>query len=188
MGPMFLIPRFHNLSPSMLVPGLQMYKPRNAPPQCVSVHLFHVLCPGAGVFTVFKHLKLSGACDYRVFAPWGVFGQRVYLVRRGIQCSAVRPSIPLASWSENWSRSSSWSSLISSSSREALRWQSVIDERNKTGRLILGPSLFLCWGTEPQDLQKEHLQVQLLRTPWLLAQLLKGEIQRERSGSPDHST
>lgn len=44
-----------------------------------------------------------------------------YLVRRGIQCSAaILPSMPtLANWSQNWSLSSSCSSLISSSSREA---------------------------------------------------------------------
>lgn len=45
----------------------------------------------------------------------------LYLVRRGIQCSAaILPSMPtLANWSQNWSLSSSCSSLISSSSREA---------------------------------------------------------------------
>lgn len=45
----------------------------------------------------------------------------MYLVRRGIQCSAaILPSMPtLANWSQNWSLSSSCSSLISSSSREA---------------------------------------------------------------------
>lgn len=44
-----------------------------------------------------------------------------YLVRRGMQCSAaILPSMPtLANWSQNWSLSSSCSSLISSSSREA---------------------------------------------------------------------
>ena len=57
----------------------------------------------------------------REYLLHGVSLDCVYLVRRGIQCSAaILPSIPtLASWSENWSRSSSWSSLISSSSREA---------------------------------------------------------------------
>lgn len=44
-----------------------------------------------------------------------------YLVSRGMQCSAaILPSMPtLANWSQNWSLSSSCSSLISSSSREA---------------------------------------------------------------------
>lgn len=45
----------------------------------------------------------------------------LYLIRRGIQCSAaILPNMPmLASWSENCSLSSSCSSLISSSSLEA---------------------------------------------------------------------
>lgn len=88
-----------------VVPGLQMYEPRRA----TSVR-FRPPAPCA----------LRGA-ETRGDLLCGAAADRGYLVSRGTQCSAaIRPSIPtLASWSENWSRSSSCSSLISSSSREA---------------------------------------------------------------------
>ena len=106
----------------------------------------------------------------------GVSLDRVYLVRRGIQCSAaMRPSIPtLASWSENWSRSSSWSSLISSSSREATPLAVCYWWKKEKTELILGPSLLLCWGTEPQDLQEGAPSSAAARDARLPAQLLKG--------------
>lgn len=163
---MFLIPRFHNLSAIYaVVPGLQMYKPRNATTQCVSVHLFHVLCLGAGVFTVFKHLKLSGACDYRVFAcSMGRLWPCVPC-QRGICSAAMRPSIPTLASQKTGLGRPSWSSSDLFSSRghplAVCYWLKEI----KT-ELDSGPACSCAGGTEPQDSSRRStFQVQLLGTP-----------------------
>lgn len=72
-------------------------------------------------FIVFKLLRQRQAFPIRQIYSFAFMAIVLYLVRRGIQCSAaILPSMPtLASWSQNWSLSSSCSSLISSSSREA---------------------------------------------------------------------
>lgn len=116
-------------------------------------------------------LKLSRLLWTESTSPWG-FRNCVYLVRRGIQCSAaILPSIPtLANWSENWSRSSSWSSLISSSSREATPLAVYLVEGGETMRkcstmlhkaCVCGPVTWL-----QEELDRTNMHFQLSGTPF----------------------
>lgn len=156
-------------------------------PSHFSWHVFHNSChlccsawaptvlPRNAIMTCFCPLDPVswdtgwGNCEQRALLC-GV-SRTVYLVRRGMQCSAaILPSIPtLASWSENWSRSSSWSSLISSSSREAtplaVYWW---EEEKQWGNAASCSMRHVClWPCQvASGGAGANLQLQLSRTPF----------------------
>lgn len=132
-------------------------------------------CARAGVFTVFKHLKLSGHVTTGCLLH-GVSLTVCTLSGEGY--SALQQCVPaFLHWLADQKTGPRpppgvrWSLLPR---ERPLRWQSVIDERNKDWADLRTLCLFLCWGTEPQDLQEGAPSSAAAGDTWLPAQLLKG--------------